>query len=184
MAEQPPPPQAAPAKAGGPNKIMLLVGMLVAAGISGGATFFLTRPKEVPPGKDAVAVASKAREKTEGTGEEEEDESEATEEDGEHPVINLPFVVNLGEDMNDPHYLKVSIAIELTAEGEDAAKSFDSKAPKVRGALLMLFSSLKAEDVQGKENRQKLLLAVRKQVKQAAGRKAVRGVYITELVVQ
>lgn len=184
MADQPQA-EAPAAKAAGSNKLLLIVGMLVAAGGSGGATYFLTRPKEAPPGQEAK-VASKAHAPSEGSAEDDDDGESAAEEGGkEHPVVNLPpFLVNLGDDFNEPHYLKVSVAVEVDGEGEEAAKSFEGKSARVRGAVLMFLSGLKLEDVQGIENRKKIVTGVRKEVRHAAGRKNVRDVFITEMVVQ
>lgn len=184
MADQPTP-EAPAAKAAGSNKLMLIIGMLVAAGGSGGATYFLTRPKEPPPGAAAEGKPAKAK-PAEGAEDDDDGEEAGAEEGGkEHPVVNLPpFLVNLGDDFNDPHYLKVSVAVEVDGEGEEAGKAFEGKAPRVRGAVLMYLSGLKLEDVQGVDNRKKIVAGVRKEVRHAAGRKLVRDVYITEMVVQ
>lgn len=183
MADQTPPEAVAP-KAGGTNKVIVLVAMLVAAAISGGATFALTRPKEEAKGKEAK-VAHASKEGKEGEADDEEEAGPEEEGKGEHAVVNLPgFLVNLGDDLNDPHYLKATIAIELDAVGEEAVKGFEGKTAKVRGAVLMYLSGLKLEDVQGVEARKKVLLNLRKEVRQTAGRKLVRDVYLTEMVVQ
>lgn len=175
------PPEAAPAKAGGTNKVALLGGMVVAAAISGGATFFLTRPPKEAPAKVKKAVAEGAAAKAA----EEEEEPEEEEGKKEHPVVNMPaFVVNLGDDLSDQHYLKVSIAVELAGEGEEAAKAFEGKAAKARSAVLMYLSTLKSEDVSGAENRKKILERMRTEVRHAVGSKVAKNVYLTELVVQ
>lgn len=180
MADQTPP-EAAPAKAGGTNKVALLGGMVVAAAISGGATFFLTRPPKEPPAKVKKAVA-------EGAAAEEEAEEPEEESKVEHPVVNLPaFLVNLGnvgDDASEQHLLKISIAVELGGSGEEAAKEFEGKVAKVRSAVLMYLSTLKVEDVSGAENRKKLLEKMRSEVRRAVGGKVAKNVYLTELVVQ
>lgn len=182
MAEQTPP-EAAPAKAGGTNKVALLGGMVVAAAISGGATFFLTKPpKEVAAKTKKVAAEGAAKA---GEAEAEAEEEPEEEEKGEHPVVNMPaFVVNLGDDLSDQHYLKVSIAVELAGEGEEAAKAFEGKAAKARSAVLMYLSTLKSEDVSGADNRKKILDKMRTEVRHAVGHKVAKNVYLTELVVQ
>ncbi|MBE7220819.1 MAG: flagellar basal body-associated FliL family protein [Caulobacteraceae bacterium] len=154
--------------------------MAVAAAISGGATFFLTRPPKEPPAK-AKKVAP-----PEGAAAAAEEEEEPEEEGKkEHPVVNMPaFVVNLGDDLSDQHYLKVSIAVELAGEGEEASKAFEGKAAKARSAVLMYLSTLQSEDVSGAENRKKILEKIGSEVRHAVGGKVARNVYLTELVVQ
>lgn len=183
MADQTPPEAAPAAKAGGTNKLVLIGGIVGALAVGSGATFFLTKPPKEQAAKAKKPAGEGAKEG--GAAAEEEDFEEPEAEGKEHPVVNLPgFLVNLGDDVNDQHYLKVSIAVELGGEGEEAAKGFESKQAKVRSAVLMYLSTLKIEDVSGAENRKKILEKMRSEVRHAVGSKVARNVYLTELVVQ
>ena len=186
----PTPPDAKPAKAAGNSKLPLIIGMVVAAAVAGGGAYTFAM-KEADK-KVKLAQAGKVEgdgkakpKKAAGEGEEPEDEGDEDEPAGEAPshTVNLPpFLVNLGPDFSEMHYLKVSIGVEVA--NEEAAKVFEEHGAKVRNNVLMYLSTLKADEITGPEARVKILSRLRSEVKKAVGAKKVQGVYLTEFVIQ
>jgi flagellar basal body-associated protein FliL len=98
-------------------------------------------------------------------------------------LVNMaPFVVNLEDDSGEMHYLKVQVAVQLTAP--TFTKAFETSTPKTRNALLFYLSSLKVADTQGTENKRKILERVRNEVRESVGKNAIADVYLTEFVIQ
>lgn len=128
---------------------------------------------EKPPGESAVPEnAAKA-------------EAEPVHEGGEEEsslVTMAPFVVNLDDDTGEMHYLKCTVAVQLSAPSHN--KAFEASTPKTRNAVLFYLSSLKVGDTQGLDNKKKILEHLRNEVREAAGKGAVADVYLTEFVIQ
>jgi flagellar basal body-associated protein FliL len=101
----------------------------------------------------------------------------------ESSLVNMsPFVVNLEDDSGEMHYLKVQVAVQLTAPS--FTKAFESSTPKTRNALLFYLSSLKVADTQGLDNKKKILERVRSEVRESVGKNAIADVFLTEFVIQ
>ena len=187
---EPTPTDAAPAKPAGNSKLPLIIGMVVAAAAAGGGAYtYATKEAEKKAKHSASAKGEgegkKAKAEGGSEGEEADDGAEDEPASAEAPshTVNLPpFLVNLGPDFSDMHYLKVSIGVEVA--NEEAAKVFEDHGAKVRNNVLMYLSTLKAEEIQGPENRAKILTRIRAEVRKAVGAKKVQGVYLTEFVIQ
>lgn len=103
--------------------------------------------------------------------------------EAESSLVTLsPFVVNLDDDTGEMHYLKCTVAVQLSTPAH--AKAFETAVPKTRNALLFYLSSLKVGDTQGLENKKKILERLRSEVRESAGKGAVADVYLTEFVIQ
>jgi flagellar basal body-associated protein FliL len=131
-----------------------------------------------PPGEggaaEGAAVEGAAKAEAEPVGEGGEEESSL--------VTMSPFVVNLDDDTGEMHYLKCTVAVQLSAPSH--AKAFEASTPKTRNAVLFYLSSLKVGDTQGLDNKKKILERVRTEVRDSAGKGAVADVYLTEFVIQ
>jgi flagellar FliL protein len=178
---------AKPVKAAGNSKLPMIVGMVVAAAVAGGGGYTFAMKDAEKKAKHAAPAkgeADKAKaEGTDGEGAEAGADDEAASAEGPSHTVNLPpFLVNLGPDFSDMHYLKVSIGVEVA--DEEAAKVFEEHGAKVRNNVLMYLSTLRADEIQGAENRAKILARLRTEVKKAVGTKKVQGVYLTEFVIQ
>jgi flagellar FliL protein len=189
---EPTPTDAKPVKPAGNSKLMMVIGMVVAAAVAGGGAWTFAKKDAEEKAKLAAGAKGegehpKAKKKTEsseaeGEGEDSGEDEPAGEGSPSHTVNLPPFLVNLGPDFSDMHYLKVSIGVEVA--NEEAAKVFEEHGAKVRNNVLMYLSTLKADEIQGAESRTKILARLRTEVRKAVGAKKVQGVYLTEFVIQ
>lgn len=160
--------------------IVLGVGVACLAG--GGAMAFMG--KAAAKEKPAKHAKAEGDEDEHGEDEEEEAEEEESHGGGEHggasPNVKLdPFIANLVTQDGDMHYVKCTIV----AESPNGA-ALDAKMPRVRQDVLLYLASLSVADTMGVENRRKIQAAIEGAVRQAAGKKVVKRVFITEFVIQ
>lgn len=164
----------------------MIIGMVVAAAVAGGGAFFYAKQDAEKKAKHAVTATKGdgegAKNKEGGDADDGAEDEPASAEAPSHTVNLPPFLVNLGPDFSDMHYLKVSIGVEVA--NEEAAKVFEEHGAKVRNNVLMYLSTLKSDEIQGSEARAKILAQIRTEVRKAVGAKKVQGVYLTEFVVQ
>jgi flagellar FliL protein len=172
---------------------------VLAALIVGGAGGMFVMLKRLPPaapahpGKAGLAEAGKeggAEAEAAAPAEEAKEGGEGGE--GEHgdkpagpsePVVTMqPFVVNLVDESGEQRYLKITLAVELSARRFE--KIFEHQTPRVRNAVLMQMSSLKTGDVLGAQNKKALIDKLRTEVQAIIGKNGVHDVYLTEFVVQ
>lgn len=166
--------------------IVLGVGVACLAG--GGAMAFMGKAgaKEKPAAKHAAADGEEHGEH--GEEEEAEEEEDHGGGGGGHggaasPNVKLdPFIANLVTQDGDMHYVKCTIVAE--AANEKGIADLDKKMPRVRQDVLLYLASLSVADTMGVENRKKIQAAVEGAVRQAAGKKVVKRVFITEFVIQ
>ena len=176
MAEEKKPeeaPAAAPKAKGGPAVLVMAVLTAVTVGAAGSMFVMMKKMnKPVPVASGAPGAAAEAAPPPE----------EPPAESGGESVITLaPFIVNL-EDEGEAHFLKVTIAVELISP--KWAKHFEHDVPKVRNAVLLLLGNLKMASTQGTENKRRILEQLRTTITEAAGKKDIRDVYLTEFVIQ
>ena len=99
------------------------------------------------------------------------------------PVFRLePFIANLQSEDGEMHYLKLSLAVELTEKG--SVEVFEKHVPRVRNEVLLAISGLKMRDVLAPENKPVLSAKLRDRIAEAAGKQLVHRIYMTEFVVQ
>jgi flagellar basal body-associated protein FliL len=128
----------------------------------------------------------------EGHGEEEEEEEEEGGGEGHDghgkskfgPLLEVgSFVANLASPPNQPpRYCKVSLFVE--ALNEEAKVRVEGALVPVKTEALMIFSNLKPEDVVGQEKMVALSDALLKRANKVIGKKSIKKVYFSELVVQ
>jgi flagellar protein FliL len=184
----------APAAGGGNKKILIIV-VAVNVLLAGGLGFMF-----MSGGKDKAAEGAKgghgkkaAGEHEEGHGEEEEGEEEEAEEEGGDghgakskfgPLLEVgSFIANLQSPPGQPpRYIKVAVSVE--ALNEEAKLRVESALIPIKTEALMMLSNAKPEDVIGQEKMMALSEALTKRANKLIGKKSIKRVYFSELVVQ
>lgn len=183
----------APAAGGGNKKILIIV-VAVNVLLAGGLGFMF-----LSGGKDKAAEGAKgghakkaAGEHEEGHDEEEggeEEEAEGEEGDGHAkskfgPLLEVgSFVANLQSlPGQPPRYIKVAVSVE--ALNEEAKVRVESALIPIKTEALMLLSNAKPEDVVGQEKIIALSETLAKRANKLIGKKSIKRVYFSELVVQ
>jgi len=99
--------------------------------------------------------------------------------------MDPPFVVNFGGESGN-RFLQVTI--ELMTYDQDVIPAVEQHMPVIRNNIVFLLSSLKYEDINTLEGKQKLrvdtLEEVRKVLKDKIGKPGVEEVYFTSIVMQ
>jgi flagellar FliL protein len=174
--------KAPPAKAaGGGGKlvpVLLVVNSLLLAGVlallvlrpPGGAAHAAT-----PPDKGAEHAAAAAGDHG-GKG------AEKGKEVAPGPTLRMPdFVVHL-RDSDADRYARVSFEMEVADEKGKEAVTL--RMPQIRDAFLSYLSDRTAEDLRGSEAIGRVKAALGQRLAEVAPGAPVRGLYVTELVVQ
>ncbi len=167
-----------------PMKMVIVIAVVVLlVGVGGAVAFMsLTKGHDKPVAEgDAAAAAD------EGGG---HDTVEAKAEGGHKggggkgpgPMFDVePFIVNLS-DPNDPHYLKVTVKLELDKPG--TAEVLTARNAQVRDAILILLSSHDAESVRTAQGKLQLREDLIAKVNSLMPKGGVKGAYFTEFIVQ
>jgi flagellar basal body-associated protein FliL len=126
--------------------------------------------------KEAAATEETSKEKaSKETGEDAHGE-------GSGPMTNIDaLVVNLS-DLDELHYLKCSVAVELA--DPKWLPEFEKHSVRIRNSALLYLSSLRLADTIGTENKEKIQKQLWTRVTAIAGSEAVKGIYLTEFVLQ
>jgi flagellar basal body-associated protein FliL len=179
------------AAAGGGNKkvLIIIVAVNVAlAGAVGGFMFMSGKDKSAERAKGGHA--KKAAGEHEG-GDEEGEGEEGGEDDGEShaksqfgPLLEVgSFVANLQSPPGQPpRYIKVNVSVE--AQNEEAKMRVESALIPIKTEALMMLSNAKVEDVVGQEKIIALSEQLAKRANKLIGKKSIKRVYFSELVVQ
>jgi flagellar basal body-associated protein FliL len=180
---------AAPAAPGGNKKLVII---LIAFNVllAGGLGYFALVGRAQPAEKSkhaAKAAAEGGEDAKEGA---EPAEEEAPEAEGKNkkakfgPLIDVgSFVANLANAGSGPgRYAKVTVNVE--AINEDAKTSVEAAQVPIRSEALLLFSNAKPEDLVGQDKVLALGDELVKRVNKLLGKKTIRHVFFSELVVQ
>jgi flagellar protein FliL len=98
------------------------------------------------------------------------------------PTLRLPdFVVHL-RDVDADRYARMSFELELPEE--KAKEAINARLPQIRDAFLSYLSDRTAEDLRGSEAMVRIKVALAQKLTEVAPAAAVRGLYVTELVIQ
>jgi flagellar FliL protein len=185
--------------AGGGNKKLLLIVLVVNVLLAGGIGYFmLGRSHATDKSKSASHKSAEheggeeeAGEKEDAKEEEADEEEEPKEKEAKHattgkfgPLLEIPsFVANLAQVGNGPgRYAKVSIAVE--ALNEEAKTRVEGALIPIRAEALLMISNAKPEDVIGQDKLLALSAELLKRVNKLLGKKSIKRVYFSELVVQ
>lgn len=148
--------------------VWIVLGVVLLAGIGGGAAWFVLRSGTAAANvQDPKAAAATAAPKP--------------------PVfLNLePFTVNLIEENGD-HYLQVGVVYQMADDkAVDAAKVY---MPVLRNKLLLLLSSKRPSDLASLDGKNKLVAeligAARESIPAGAPERGVVGAYLSAFVIQ
>ena len=98
------------------------------------------------------------------------------------PTLRLPdFVVHL-RDVDADRYARMSFELELPEE--KAKEAINARMPQIRDAFLSYLSDRTADDLRGSEAMVRIKVALAQKLSELAPAAAVRGLYVTELVIQ
>jgi flagellar basal body-associated protein FliL len=179
----------APAAGGGNKKIIIAV-VAVNVLLAGGLGFVVLSKKDAPAeqakGHKKAAEGEEAEEGEghEGGGEEAEEEGEGHAKSKFGPLVEIgSFVANLQSQPGlPPRYAKVSVAVE--AINEEAKLRVEGAVVPIKTEALMMLSNAKADDMVGQEKIMLLSETLTKRVNKLIGKKTIKRVYFSELVVQ
>jgi len=155
------------------NKKMIIIGAVVAilvVAISVGASVFLSGMLNGSGhGKEQAHHEEEAKPKTPPV----------------YKSIEPAFVVNI-DDAGMMRFLQVQV--DLMSHDQLVVDGVDKYLPRIRGDLLMLFSTVQMETVRSAEGRaqlqQQALATVNKVLKEETGKEGIEALYFTKLVVQ
>jgi flagellar protein FliL len=183
--------KAAPAAGGGNKKIMIAV-VAVNVLLAGGLGYIVLGKKDAPAEQaKGHKKAAEGEEAEEGEGHEGGGEEEAAEEEGTGhakskfgPLIEIgSFVANLQSPPGQqPRYAKVSVAVE--AINEEGKLRVEGAVVPIKTEALMMFSNAKVDDMVGQEKILALAETLAKRMNKLIGKKTIKRVYFSELVVQ
>ena len=98
------------------------------------------------------------------------------------PTVKLPdFIVHL-RDADADRYARVSFELEL--QDEKAKEGVNARLPQIRDGILAYLTDRTADDLRGSEAMAKLKAVLARKLAEIAPGVPVRGLYVTELVVQ
>lgn len=174
-------PGAAPAPAGIPMKLVIIVGVVaLVMGLGGAFAVVKLAGGGHAGGEEQKAEA--APEKKSG-----HEEAAAKPSSGGHgaapgAIFDLePFIVNLA-DAPEIRYLKLTVKLEVDAA--DPAGELGPRVPQIRDTILVLLSSKDAAAVRTPQGKFQLRDEITKRVNDVLPKAAVRTAYFTEFVVQ
>lgn len=161
------------AKKGGSPMVAILIAVVVSTAASAGVSFML-----VQHALDAVT------QKAEGTAEGEAPEASKPKDPPNYVPLDPAFVVNLEAD--DTRFLQVQV--QLMTRDAHAVETLKLHEPRIRNALLMLFSQQHPADIATLAGKEKLQAAVLDEVQkiltEETGKPTVEAAYFTSFVMQ
>ncbi len=174
MAETEAKKEAVGARGGGGGSRLLLVLVALNTAVSG-AGVALALVRRAPP---AAAAADSRDGHVEAAGEKKRDEKAAA----PGPTLKLPdFVVHL-RDVEVDRFARISVEVEVA--DEKAREAVSARLPHIRDSFIAYLSDRTTADLRGSEAIARAKTDLSERLKQAAPGAPVRGLFITELVVQ
>lgn len=169
-----------PKKSGKLGKILLFGGIgLLVVGMAVTITVLLLRS----PAPEAVAADEPVAEKPAPQA-----AAKAKKNAGKSPIyldLDPPFVVNLNDD-SGVRFLQV--AVSVMAYSQEDLDKVQANMPLVRHNLVLLFSSLKFDEIKTRDGKialqEKALSTVRNALKEITGEPLVEGLYLPSIVGQ
>jgi flagellar FliL protein len=190
--EEAAPPSAAAPKRGRGGLLAIFGAAVVAAGLASGATWMLL-PKAAPhpAHKAAKSSADAATDSSKDAAGDAPGDGAAADSDsaGEQPAMYLEltpaFVVNLSDE-ESMRFLQISV--EVMARDSKVIDAVKTHTPRIRNALMLLFSQQSSHTIAGREAKEALqkqaLDEVQKALKAENAPADVAAVYFTSLVMQ
>ncbi|NKF21696.1 flagellar basal body-associated FliL family protein [Solimonas marina] len=153
--------------------IPILIAVIVSTGASAGISFFLMR--------QAISGAEHSAEGGDAHGEEAKAEAKAP---PNYVSLDPAFVVNLEADQM--RFLQVQV--QLMTRDPKAAETLKLYEPRIRNALMLIFSQQQPSDIATREGKEKLQASVLSEVQKIltdeTGKPLVEAVYFTSFVMQ
>ena len=189
----------APAAPGGGNKKILIIVLAVNVLLMGGLGYVVVSGRNQPAASPPKAAAKEhgdgeeEAEAEEGHGDKKEEEHEEEEEEGDKktkhvgkfgPLIEVgTFVANLAVPPDQTgRYAKVSLSVE--AYNEEAKLRVEAALVPIRSEALMMFTNATPDQVIGQDKILALADDLTKRANKLVGKKTVKRVFFSELVVQ
>jgi flagellar protein FliL len=97
------------------------------------------------------------------------------------PIVNIEVMVNL-IDPDELHYLKCTVAVELT--DPRWVPQFESQLVRIRNGVLLYLSNLRLTETMGTANKEKIQTGLRERIVQLAGGSMVKTIYLTDFILQ
>jgi flagellar FliL protein len=169
-----------PAAAGGGSKLVPLLLIVNSALLAAVLALLVLKPGGLKHAEAAEKPAAAASAEA-GSGEQGEKVK-----DGKAalpgPTMRLPdFVVHL-RDVDADRYARMSFELELP--DEKAKEGINARLPQIRDAFLAYLSDRSAEELRGSEAMVRVKVALSQKLTEVAPAATVRGLYVTEMVIQ
>lgn len=164
---------------GGSPLVAIIAAVVIATAASAGVSFVL-----IHRALDAAAAPTAAATDAAGEGEGEAPVADKLKDPPNYLPLDPAFVVNLEAD--DMHFLQVQV--QLMTRDAHALETLRLHEPRIRNALMMLFSQQHPADIASREGKEKLqatvLAEVQKILTEETGKPLVEGAYFTSFVMQ
>jgi flagellar protein FliL len=182
--EESTPETAAPKK----NKILPLILVANALLLTGILIFVMKRPSAQAAGGGKEHAASK--EHDEPAAEEEHGEKGESGEKGEHgaeaeglgPTIRLDNFIVQVQAIEGDRYVHMTIEVEVGAESDK--KRFEMRMPRIRDAVIGYLADRNEDELRGSEGLAHTKEALSKKIDDMVPGHRVRGLFITEFIIQ
>lgn len=179
----------AAAPATGKNKsrgpLLIIAGSALASALLASAVTWFAMPKHAAPAKAAAKEAAKDSAEADAPAAADPDAKAAPEQPALYLDMTPAFVVNLADE-DAMRFLQVEV--EVMARDPKVIDAVKTHTPRIRNALMLLFSQQHAHDIstrQAKEELQKQALAeVEKALQDESAPAEVGAVYFTSFVMQ
>ncbi|BCA54809.1 Flagellar basal body-associated protein FliL [Nitrospira sp. KM1] len=173
-------PATAPASAGIPMKLVIIVAVVALVMGLGGA-FAVVKLAGGNHANDEAKTDS-VSEKKAGGHEEASVKTSGAHGSAPGAIFDLePFIVNLA-DAPEIRYLKLTVKLEV--DGADPGAELSPRVPQIRDSILVLLSSKDAAGIKTPQGKFQLRDEITKRVNDLLPKAAVRTAYFTEFVVQ
>lgn len=172
-----------PAPKGGGSKIMPIILVLNTLLVTGVLIFVMKRPSASAAGGKEHAAKEEHGEGKEGHGEKKGAESgEHGEEGGPGPSMRLDnFIVQVRATEGD-RYAHLTMELEIGAESDK--KAFETRMPRIRDTVIGYLADRSEDELRGSEGLGQVKEALVKKIDEIVPGKRIRGLFITEFIIQ
>lgn len=171
-----------PAAKGG-SKIMPIILVLNTLLVTGVLIFVMKRPSaSAAGGKEHAAKAEHGEEKGEHGEKKGGESGEHGEESGPGPSMRLDnFIVQVRAAEGD-RYAHLTMELEIGAESDK--KAFEMRMPRIRDTVIGYLADRSEDELRGSEGLGQVKEALIKKIDEIVPGKRIRGLFITEFIIQ
>jgi flagellar basal body-associated protein FliL len=178
-----------PAPKSSTNKILPIILVVNTLLMTGVLIFVMKRPSAQAAGggggKEHSAESKEHEEpakKEEGEGHGESGEHGAATAEGTGPTLRLDnFIVQVRASEGD-RYAHMTIEVEIGGEADK--KAFESRMPKIRDGVIGYLADRSEDELRGSEGLNQMKEALTKKLDEIVPGHRIRGLYITEFIIQ